>query len=186
MKYIFILGVEINLILKVEIDLYLTYNERMTKEELKRKREYLGLTQTKLAEILGVKNNTVARWESGVLVVPKVIELAMLGIQIKMGKDVMAAAAELLPIAEREAAKTSKVAKTIQSAESGRTAKLPVLDDDEWLSTIQVAERLGVSRKSINDYIIDGKLPATKGKQNHNFIKLSDVLIYETVYAGNV
>jgi DNA-binding Xre family transcriptional regulator len=51
--------------------------------------------------------------------------------------------------------------------------------DETLLSTIQVAERLGVSRKSVNDYIIDGKLPAQKGKQNHNFVKLNDVLIFE-------
>ncbi len=45
--------------------------------ELKTKRENLGLTQTELAEILGVKMNTVYRWESAILIVPKSIELAM-------------------------------------------------------------------------------------------------------------
>jgi len=45
--------------------------------ELKQKRENLRLTQTELAEILGVKMNTVYRWESGILTVPKSIELAM-------------------------------------------------------------------------------------------------------------
>jgi DNA-binding XRE family transcriptional regulator len=45
--------------------------------ELKKKRENLGLTQTELADILGVKMNTVYRWESGILSVPKSIELAM-------------------------------------------------------------------------------------------------------------
>jgi DNA-binding transcriptional regulator YiaG len=42
----------------------------MEGSELKSKREKLGLTQTGLAEILGVKMNTVYRWESGILVVP--------------------------------------------------------------------------------------------------------------------
>ncbi len=63
-------------------------------------------------------------------------------------------------------------------------------DNDVWLSTLKVAERLNVSRKSVNDYILDGKLPATKGgdipnhkgNSTHNFIKLDDVLIYESVY----
>jgi DNA-binding Xre family transcriptional regulator len=63
-------------------------------------------------------------------------------------------------------------------------------DDDVWLSTNEVAERLKLSRKSVNDYILDGKLPATKGgdipnhkgNSTHNFIKLDDVLIYESVY----
>jgi excisionase family DNA binding protein len=50
-----------------------------------------------------------------------------------------------------------------------------VASDNELLSTVQVAERLGVSRKSVNDYIIDGKLKATKGKQNHNFVSKADL-----------
>ena len=49
----------------------------MEGNELKAKRESLGLTQTELADILGVKMNTVYRWESGILSVPKSIELAI-------------------------------------------------------------------------------------------------------------
>jgi transcriptional regulator with XRE-family HTH domain len=44
---------------------------------LKTKREALGFTQVQLAAILGVQPNTVARWENGVLAVPKVVVLAM-------------------------------------------------------------------------------------------------------------
>lgn len=58
--------------------------------ELKSKREQLELTQTELADILGVKMNTVYRWESGILNVPKSIELAMETVekrQNKKGKD---------------------------------------------------------------------------------------------------
>lgn len=51
-------------------------------------------------------------------------------------------------------------------------------DNERLLSTVEVAERLNVSRKSVNDYIIDGKLPAVKGKQNHNFILESDLLAF--------
>jgi len=54
--------------------------------ELKQKREHLGLTQTELADILGVKMNTVYRWESGILTVPKSIELAMETVERKFGK----------------------------------------------------------------------------------------------------
>jgi putative transcriptional regulator len=50
--------------------------------------------------------------------------------------------------------------------------------DNELLSTVAVAERLNVSRKSVNDYIISGKLRAVKGKQNHNFIRESDLLAF--------
>jgi excisionase family DNA binding protein len=51
-------------------------------------------------------------------------------------------------------------------------------DNETLLSTVEVAERLGVSRKSVNDYIIDGKLKATKGKQNHNFVSEADLNEY--------
>jgi putative transcriptional regulator len=50
--------------------------------------------------------------------------------------------------------------------------------DNELLSTVQVAERLNVSRKSVNDYIIQGKLRAVKGKQNHNFVSEADLNEY--------
>jgi transcriptional regulator with XRE-family HTH domain len=49
----------------------------MRGEELKEKRIALGLTQAQLAEILDVKPNTVARWERGLLSVPRTVELAM-------------------------------------------------------------------------------------------------------------
>jgi excisionase family DNA binding protein len=43
------------------------------------------------------------------------------------------------------------------------------------LSTAEVANWLGVSRKSVNDYIVSDKLKATKGKGNHNFISEADL-----------
>jgi transcriptional regulator with XRE-family HTH domain len=53
----------------------------MEGEELKEKRTALGLTQAQLAEILDVKPNTVARWERGILPVPRTVELAMLTVE---------------------------------------------------------------------------------------------------------
>lgn len=49
----------------------------MKGKELKAKRAALGITQVQLADTLGVQPNTVARWENGVLDVPKVVVLAM-------------------------------------------------------------------------------------------------------------
>jgi transcriptional regulator with XRE-family HTH domain len=49
----------------------------MEGEGLREKRIALGLTQAQLAEILDVKPNTVARWERGLLAVPRTVELAM-------------------------------------------------------------------------------------------------------------
>jgi excisionase family DNA binding protein len=43
------------------------------------------------------------------------------------------------------------------------------------LSTVEAATRLGVSRKSVNDYIISGKLKATKGKGNHNLVSEAEL-----------
>jgi DNA-binding Xre family transcriptional regulator len=43
------------------------------------------------------------------------------------------------------------------------------------LTLQQVADRLDVSRKSVNDYVNKGKLKATKGKQNHNFVSEADL-----------
>ncbi len=46
--------------------------------------------------------------------------------------------------------------------------------DNTMLTTIEVAKRLGVSRKTVNDYINQRKLRAIKGKQNHNYVSESD------------
>ncbi|MDQ3712706.1 MAG: helix-turn-helix domain-containing protein [Acidobacteriota bacterium] len=58
----------------------------MEGRELKEKREKLELTQTELGDILGVKMNTVYRWESGILSVPQSIELAMETVERKFAK----------------------------------------------------------------------------------------------------
>lgn len=56
----------------------------MEKEELKKRRENLGLTQKQLAEIFEVKENTVYRWESGILPIKKITALAFENIEKKM------------------------------------------------------------------------------------------------------
>jgi excisionase family DNA binding protein len=68
-----------------------------------------------------------------------------------------------------------KTEKTVKASNGALVVSDNVASDNELLSTVQVAERLGVSRKSVNDYIIDGKLKATKGKQNHNFVSKADL-----------
>jgi excisionase family DNA binding protein len=74
------------------------------------------------------------------------------------------------------------LAEILAEGNSGEGWKSSVLDivqsssDNELLSTVTVAERLGISRRSVGDYIKDGKLPAVKGKQGHNFIRESDLL----------
>jgi DNA-binding Xre family transcriptional regulator len=64
--------------------------------------------------------------------------------------------------------------------------KSEMTSDSDLLSTIQVAERLGLSRKRVNDYIGLGKLKAVKGKQNHNFVSESDLQSFITNRSGQV
>jgi putative transcriptional regulator len=63
-----------------------------------------------------------------------------------------------------------------QNVDATRNEKqLSFSDTDGLLTLTQVAERLGLSRKRVNDYVNKGKLPATKGKQGHNFVSGADL-----------
>ena len=56
----------------------------MLGKELKERREKLGLTQTELAELLDVKQNTVYRWEADRLPIARTVELAFENIENKI------------------------------------------------------------------------------------------------------
>ena len=56
--------------------LFVTVNP-VTADELKRKRERLGLTQAELAKRLGITKITILRYENGQTKIPRVVELAM-------------------------------------------------------------------------------------------------------------
>jgi putative transcriptional regulator len=43
-----------------------------------------------------------------------------------------------------------------------------------------------LSREGVRDYIVKGKLKATKGKGNHNFVIEADYLEFETWYKENI
>ena len=53
------------------------YSAFMTGDELKEWREGRHLTQAELSKELGVKFNTVSRWEVGTRAVPSFLELAL-------------------------------------------------------------------------------------------------------------
>lgn len=59
----------------------------MEKDELKKRRERLGLTQTKFAEILGVASNTVSGYETGRLEVPKFMDLVLEALEARQIKE---------------------------------------------------------------------------------------------------
>ena len=58
----------------------------MESKDMKERREKLRLTQAQLAELLGVKENTVYRWEAGKLPISKTVELALERIEIEFHK----------------------------------------------------------------------------------------------------
>jgi biotin operon repressor len=61
-----------------------------------------------------------------------------------------------------------------------RNEKQSSLSNSDGLLTLtQVAERLGLSRKRVNDYVNKGELLATKGKQGHNFVSESDFEVFK-------
>ncbi|HVF48929.1 MAG TPA: helix-turn-helix domain-containing protein [Pyrinomonadaceae bacterium] len=55
----------------------------MTPDDLKKRREALGMTQSRLARELDVDVITVSRWERGVHPIPKYIELAVEAIETR-------------------------------------------------------------------------------------------------------
>ena len=55
----------------------------MKPEELKRRREVLGLTQEQLARELDVTTMSVSRWERGIHPIPHYIELALEAIEMR-------------------------------------------------------------------------------------------------------
>jgi putative transcriptional regulator len=63
-----------------------------------------------------------------------------------------------------------------QNVDATRNEKqLSFSDADGLLTLTQVAERLKLSRKRVNDYVNKGRLRATKGKQGHNFVSEADL-----------
>ncbi len=56
----------------------------MDRFELKEKRERLRLTQAEVADLLGVKENTVYRWEAGRVPISKMVELSFESIERKL------------------------------------------------------------------------------------------------------
>ena len=52
--------------------------------ELKRRRERLSMTQTELAKELGVKQNTVYRWEADKLPISRIVDLALQQIEARL------------------------------------------------------------------------------------------------------
>lgn len=63
-------------------------NLQISAEELKLRRQDLGLTQNGLAELFGVDRNTINRWENGLIKdVPKWVDLALQPLELEHAKE---------------------------------------------------------------------------------------------------
>ncbi|MDQ3321899.1 MAG: helix-turn-helix domain-containing protein [Acidobacteriota bacterium] len=59
----------------------------MEKSELKKRRERLGLTQTSFADTVGISANTVSRYETGTMIIPKYMDLALEALEARQIKN---------------------------------------------------------------------------------------------------
>lgn len=58
----------------------------MDKEELKKRRERLGLKQADFGETLGIAPNTVSRYETGLVKIPKYMDLILEALEVRQIK----------------------------------------------------------------------------------------------------
>ncbi len=63
-----------------------------------------------------------------------------------------------------------KAKNTVKSSVIAEKGIISSDSNPDFITTNQLADETGLSRKRINDFIISGELKATKGKQKHNFI----------------
>lgn len=61
-------------------------NKEMEKETLKQRRENLGLTQADFAETIGVTATTISRYETGLVTIPKWMDLVFEALEAKQIK----------------------------------------------------------------------------------------------------
>lgn len=59
----------------------------MEKDELKKRRERLGLTQGELGEIVGVASNTISGYETGRLEIPPYMDLVLEALEARKIKE---------------------------------------------------------------------------------------------------
>lgn len=65
----------------------------MKRTELAKQRESLGYNQDQMAEILGVTRRSISRWETGVLPIPPMAEMAVSWIMTQKSKKSLTDAA---------------------------------------------------------------------------------------------
>ncbi len=58
----------------------------MERENLKERREQIGLTQTEFAEIIGVTSTTISRYETGLMKIPKYMDFVLEALEMRLIK----------------------------------------------------------------------------------------------------
>jgi DNA-binding Xre family transcriptional regulator/predicted DNA-binding transcriptional regulator AlpA len=148
----------------------------MIKVKIKEIAEKNGITTAyQLQKTLNIQPSLAAKWYRN--------DLKMIGIE---SLNTLCAAFKCLPsdiliyVADADTAQISNTESS--KAQSSKTESDN--GNEKLLTTAVVAKRLGVSRKSVNDYIIDGKLPTIqpKGVRTPHFVKESDYPAFELYY----
>jgi transcriptional regulator with XRE-family HTH domain len=156
----------------------------MNKDELKQYRERIGLTQGELSKALGVANNTVSRWELGQRSIPEFLPLALETIERRLstvGSDSVSTvgsidnkstvgSSELSKPQSAPVSNAANVHRRFKELSGGNVKKSDgslvvsdnvASDNEGLLKTSIVAERLGVSERTVRDYY-DGKSGGVK------------------------
>jgi DNA-binding transcriptional regulator YiaG len=139
----------------------------MNKDELKQYRERIGLTQGELSKALGVANNTVSRWELGQRSIPEFLPLALETIERRQST---VGSSELVKAQSAPVSNAANVHRRFKELSGGNVKKSDgslvvsdnvASDNEGLLKTSIVAERLGVSERTVRDYY-DGKSGGVK------------------------
>lgn len=123
----------------------------MEGKQLKIRRKNVNLTQVELAEMFGVSSNTVARWENGVLDIPKMVELALRSVEAEKTKD----APETVKPPDVPAVPVAPEPKTLLSIESAavkmkcKESKISAMIRDGRLPSVKVGGRRMVDEKDL-------------------------------------
>jgi DNA-binding XRE family transcriptional regulator len=154
----------------------------MNKDELKQYRERIGLTQGELSKALGVANNTVSRWELGQRSIPEFLPLALETIERRqstvgsvstvgsIGGRSTVGSSELVKAQSAPVSNAANVHRRFKELSGGNVKKSDgslvvsdnvASDNEGLLKTSIVAERLGVSERTVRDYY-DGKSGGVK------------------------
>ncbi len=81
--------------------------------------------------------------------------------------------------------KPTRIRDASRIEDAARSENLPVLpDDDRWLSLEEAGAILGKKRKTVNDDVRKGRLPAVQNRRGHNFVKESDVIAFRDGKVG--